>query len=297
MLGGLGYDVAPFTVLPAMLLAHGLRSLPILSRRAKAALALTLALLAGVDRWHDTDSREWRLLAWRDAIERTLPVGSTILTGSRSAAALNGPLFKDRPSGIRIAFEPAVPADTGGNFYLLDDLREVIGGTGNMLTSVPLAYANPTDALERLPRGTIVGLAISAAASTAEPARVAEALALIGRRPGTDLGKPVVVLGIIGAPPGEAPRIPQADRVHVLIGDLIPGTDQRSPADFELRGSVAEVSVRLEGRVLAEGSGWAMIAIDPGGPLIDAAASEYGASTWPLRVPRLEIWRVVGAGS
>jgi hypothetical protein len=148
-----------------------------------------------------------------------------------------------------------------------------------------------------LPRGTIVGLAISAAAATVEPARVAEALALIGRRPDADPGQPVVVVGIIGAPAGEAPRIPHADRIHVLVGDLISGTDRRSPADFELRGSVAEVSVRLEGRVLAEGSGWAMIAIHPGGPLIDAVASEYGVFTWPVRVPGLEIWRVVAPGS
>lgn len=297
LLGGLGYDVAPFTVLPATLLAHGLQSLPLLSRRAKATVGIGLALFAGVDRWREADSNEWRLLAWRDAVERTVPAGSIILTGSRSAAALNGPLFEDRPAGVRIAFEPAVPADTAGKFYLLDDLRVVIGGAGARLTSVPLAYANTTDALERLPRGTIVGLAISAAAATAEPARVAEALALIGRAPGADLGRPVVVVGIIGAPSGEAPRIPQADRVHVLFGDLISGTDRRSPADFELRGSVAEVSVRLEGRVLAEGSGWAMIAIHPGGPLIDAVASEYGVSTWPVRVPGLEIWRVVARGS
>ena len=110
VLGAIGYDVAPLVVFPALLLAEGVRLLPLSSARAKTAVVLALAALAGVDRWYATDPHEWRVLAWRDAVERAVTPCATIFTGSRAAAELNGPLFQQRPSRIRIAFESDVYA-------------------------------------------------------------------------------------------------------------------------------------------------------------------------------------------
>jgi hypothetical protein len=287
---GVRHDTAALAIFPAMLLAHGICALAAVAPRGPGVIALVLAGLAATAHWNAPVQETWRVIAWRDAIERALPPVSTIYTSTRAAAALNGPLFEGRPAGIRLAYVSPEADRTASPMFVLDDMRAAAEMTGSVVAPVTLSFNGAGDLLTRLPKGTVVGLAISAAAATANQEDVAAALRAIGWAPGEAMTGPVVVTGVAGSAPVAA-NIVAKERLHVLLGDLIDGRKQRSPADFELRASVAEITIRIQGQDRAAGSGWAVVAFEPGGTLIDVVANDVGGPEWPLRVPGLGVWR------
>lgn len=179
----------------------------------------------------------------------------------------------------------------GQPVFVLDDVRASFASRGRSLDSVQLTFASAEDMVARLPAGTIVGLAVSSRAAMENPQRLDAILRTIGRAPPTGPAAALVVVGLAGA---EGPRAPVAprDQIHVFVGDVIDGSRRRSATDFDLQATAGEVQIRLRGRNLVTGQGWAIIAIDPRGPLIDAFASDGGQAEWPLRVPGLDVWRV-----
>jgi len=284
-----GHQASALAVFPALLLAAGLASLPAPSRGARMALVTGLVAIALAEAWRLPPSEPWALVAWRDAVERVVPAGTRIHTGNVAAVALSGPLFHGRPSRIAIV-GPAPVAGAGPTEprYVLEDLA---GGTppSGHSAPVPLSHEGAADYVARLPAGTIVGMAIAVSDPDVGLDAARAALALVGHRE-APAGSTAVAVGILGKAPA-AGLVRDDGRLHVLIGDPLGADGQRSPTDFDLRVAPDGVSVQLRGRVLATGRRWAVIALRPGGPLIDAMADAGGQPPWPIRLPGLQLYR------
>jgi len=283
-----GHQASALAVFPAWVLAAGVTSLPAVVRSARIVLVTGLMGVAMAEAWSVPTPTPWALIAWRDAVERAVPVGTRIETGNAAAAALSGPLFRGRPSRIEVVGPVrAVGAGTTETRYLLEDLAGT-AHSHDRLAPVPVAHEGVADYVARLPAGTIVGIAVAVSDPDVGPDAALAALALLGHR---DLpaASSVAAVGIVGKPPAAALR--DDGRLHVLIGDPLGADGQLSPADFELRTVADEVSVRLRGRVLATGRRWAVIALRPGGPLIEAMADAEGQPPWPIRLPGLQLYR------
>lgn len=283
-----GRQASALAVFPTLLLADGLTSLPDLDRRARIALVAGLTAVALAEAWRVPAPAPWPLVAWRDAVERAVPAGTDIETANPAAAALDGPLFEGRASRIGIV-GPARPggATRAGPRYVLEDLAATAAAQAR-LTPVPVTYASVADFVARLPAGTIAGIAVAGSEPEVEPRAVRDVLAQLGHQD-PPAARAVAAAGIVGKAP--AAGLVRADgRLHVLIGDPLGVEGQRSPTDFELRAGAEGVSVRLRGRVLATGRRWAVIALRPGGPLIDAMADAGGSPHWPIGLPGLQLY-------
>ena len=285
-----GHQASALAVFPTMLLAAGVESLPTLTSRTRGMLAITLLAVSIGEVWRRPVPETWRLLAWRDAVERALPAGTRITTGNAAAAALGGPLFQDRPSRLTLALDTrGAGVDDPGPQHLLEDLAALATSTGGQLVHVPVTYANVADFVARLPERTIVGVAISGADRDIPRDDVRSVLAQLGHQ-APPSASTVVAIGVVGRRPGTG-MIRDDGRLHVLIGEPLAVDGQRSPTDVELRATSDGVSVYLRGRALAAGRRWVVIALRPGGPLIDAMADSGDEASWPIRLPGLDVWR------
>jgi hypothetical protein len=273
-------SLAPFS---AMVMAHGLWSLPASGASARTIVALALAALTAGDRLRAPASPAW-LDAWRDAVERAVPQGSRVHTTEPIIAGVLRPLLADRASRITLELlargsEPSAwmvqhpgPTDTPG------------------LDPVPLAYADALDLIRRLPARTIVGIGVSSDAARDRPALVEGALAALGQSAATRRGDRVLAVGAVGA--GSAAQASDGiEGVHVLVGDLVTREGQRSPADFEVNLTDGLTRVVLNGRERARGRGWAVIAIAEHGGLLAALASDDVDGRLRLEVPELGLFR------
>lgn len=284
-----GHEASALAVFPTLLLAEGLASLPAPSRAARMALLTGLVAVALAEAWRLPPFEPWALVAWRDAVERVVPGGTRIHTGHAAAAALSGPLFHGRPSRIAVV-GPAPPsgADPAEPRYVLEDLAGASPSSGRP-APVPLSHEGAADYVARLPAGTIVGIAIAVSDPDVGPDAARAALALVGHRD-VPAASMVAAVGIVQTAPA-AGLVRDDGRLHVLIGDPIGANGQRSPTDFDLQATADGVSVRLRGRVLATGRRWAVIALRPGGPLVEAMADAGGPAPWPIRLPGLRLYR------
>jgi hypothetical protein len=275
------------TAAGALLLAHVLATLPV-RRAARAFLLSALLLVLAVDRVSASQPPLWRLIAWRDAVERALPPGTTIATGDRGTAAVVQVLFRERPSRIAAAVLPgaAGPATE----FMLDDLRHAVDAAAGRVQRVPLTLADPAEILSRVPTGTIVGYAVSQVVAATRPSYLAAALGWIHRLAPAASATGFVTLGVAGRAYESVRETPSA--MHVLVGDPIAGTDRRSPLDLEMSADETRVRIRFRGRDLIDGAAWGLILIDPRGPLLGAFAGHAPAAPIPMEVDGLEIWRL-----
>lgn len=284
VLATLGRNVAAFAPFAAILMVHGLSSLPAIGTRARAVVAIALVLATMTSRWQERRPPAWLLLAWRDALERTLPAGAVITTSNRAAAALQFALFSDRPSGIELRLWK--PGDSPGSFAL-DDLRPQ-----QPRTAVTLAFANPLDAIGRLPRGTIVGLAVTSPAIADNAPLVNAALQAIGWPTVTDAPRGVAAIGITGTPPAAPVGAPPLrDTFSAWLGEPIGHTGRRSPTDVDVRVNNQGASIRMRGRDVVTSDAWAAIALDRHGRIIATWVTDDTSGTWPLDVKGLNVWR------
>ena len=291
----LGISAAALAVFPAIVMAHALHALPAIGPRTRIAAAILLVFLQAMHRWQAPAPETWRLIAWRDAVERAIPRGARIATGVRGAAALNGPLFAGRSSDIHLVYaKPDGSRTRPAASFVLDDLHGSLEAAGIRTEPVTLTFTGAAELLRLLPPGTFVGIGVSEAAAAHDPAAVVEALGALGHV--TD-GAPraVAAVGIAGSTRSQ-PRIAPGERTHVLIGERVAENGRRSPADFEVIAASTRVGVRFWGRELAAGSGWAVIAIAARGPLIGVYANDDVRAAWRLEVPGLGVSRVVSAG-
>ena len=287
-LAAMGHPVSALAVFPALLLAAGIVSLGS-PGRGRAVVVAGLVTISLAEARRVPPPPTWPLVAWRDAVERAVPAGSRLYTGNRAAAALNGPLFRGRPTRIEvIPSARAAGLDSTAPRFLLEDLARA-EPSGERLSPVPVGYAGAADFVARLPERTIVGVALAASVAEVGPDALHTVLALLGHR-NPPAGPTMVAAGLVGGTPA-AGLVRSDGRLHVLIGDPIGAEGQRSPTDFDLRSAADGVSVRLRGRVLATGRRWAVVAIRPGGPLIEAMADGDGDAPWPIRLPGLQVWR------
>jgi hypothetical protein len=281
----IGSNVAPFAPCAAILMTHGLTSLPPIGARTRAAIAIALALVSIAGRWQDRRPPEWELVAWRDAVERAVPAGTVIATSNRAAAALQPALFADRPSHIAIHLDPA--GQSAGSF-VLDDLR-----AREPRTAVTLAFANPLDAIGRLPQGTIIGLAVASPAIADNAALVKAALQAIGYSGVIDAAAGVGAIGMTGikdpTPAGGSAQ--PGSHAFLWLGDPIGDTGRRSPTDVDVRVTNAGARIRLRGRDVVTSDAWAAIALDRYGRVLATWASDDTKGAWPLDVKGLNVWR------
>lgn len=282
-----GQTASALAMFPTMLLARGVDGLPTLQPRSRDFLAVMLLVISIGEVARRPAPETWRLLAWRDAVERVLPPGTRMTTGSHAAATLNGPLFAGRPAGLSVVVAP--PARDDAPHYRLGDYAASTASMDPRLVQVPLSFVNAADLVARLPDGTVVGVAMAASDAAIDREEVRAVLARLGHQP-MDGVAALVVAGVIGQRP--APGLLRHDgRLQVLIGEPLTDAGQRSPTELEMRVMDDGVRVFLRGRNLATGRRWAVIAVRPGGPLIGALADGGRGVAWPINLPGLDVWR------
>jgi len=289
-------------VLPCLLLADGMAALPNIGPRTRNALAMAVVAvsLAEMSLWPRVDT--WRLLDWRDAVERAVPAGARIATADNAVASLSAPLFGGRGSGITIG--PGAVGGDGARYDLLRGDRAVPGrvtanatSAGGMQTTstrnalpagppVHLSYADLPGVLAHMPAGTVVGI-VARIDSDAERERARAALARIGHELPAS-ATVVSAAGVIGGQ-GLAGMLRVDGDLHVLIGDRVTGAGQRSATDFALRVTDGGVELFARGRSVAVGPRAGVIAFRPGGPQVIAVTDVQEGVAWPVAFRALDL--------
>jgi hypothetical protein len=280
LLAILGADIAVFAPFAAIMMAHGLTTLPAVGVLARVAIAIVVASTMITYRYQLPHLPVWQLTAWRDAVERSVPPNTVIATSDRAAAALHHPLFAARPARIKLQLERE---DSAAGF-VLDDLRSA------QRSKVTLAFASPLDAIRRLPTQTIVGFAMTSPMIADHPELANEVLAALGHPPVSDASVGAVAIGVSGDPTRSSPFI-RHDSSQLLLGDPIGRSGLRSPADLDLRVTSAGAWIRLRGRDVLSTDGWAAIALDRYGTVLAAFSSDAADGTWPIDIDGLNLWK------
>ena len=257
-----GAVLTALKLMAVLLLAQTISRLPV-GAPSRASLAALLVVILAADRVTTWRSDDWRLFAWADAVQHTLPRGATIYTSQREIAARQGQLFRGRPAQIRLGHRDRLSEDVAPQ-YVLEDFAPALDGRATQPVPLRLSLDH---FIAHAPADTVIGLAVAAVVA---PATGPSTWMGVARDWGVRFAK-------------------ARPQLQVLLGDVLTAEGQRAPIDADLAATQNAVAIRLRGRDVIAGAAWGVVLLEPDGSMIGAFAGDELALTVPIQ---LDGWRI-----